>query len=57
MRIFLIGFNLKKVELNSTFPDYITQIKKNFQNGLSDFGAPDEVEPITSGAEIRRSIS
>ena len=49
--IFDRGF-VKKLKLMKHIQNIFWIINKNILNGLLNYGAPDRVEPITSGAEI-----
>ena len=49
--IFNRGFKLKKIDLDGDYPEYILKNKEKFLKWTIKVGAPDRVEPITSGAE------
>ena len=45
------NINTRQLKLMKVFLTTLLKIEKNLKIGLCDFGAPDRVEPITSGAK------
>ena len=54
--LFQRKINYKKIEIDDSFPEYIFKNKKCLKIGFYNMVRRIGVEPITSGAEIRRSI-